>query len=211
MTDLLAGPGTPEIPLVEASRPDPHAIQRVRRIRKAVLLVAILGVIGLSLATTPALSGAAVHGVIIGAGVIALVVAIVGRAWCSLYIGGRKKSEIVDRGPYSVSRNPLYVGSVVMALGFLMIARHPVAVAAGLLYLAVFYPVIIREEAKFLRGRFQDAYHDWALEVPIFFPRLRPAGPRASKFEFARVLANHEWRTVLGLVLLGALMAWRVR
>ena len=143
----------------------------------------------------------------VGGGLAALGELI--RIWASGHI--EKTHRLATGGPYAHTRNPLYVGSVVMALGFLVIARHPVAVTAGLAYLVVFYPVIIREEAKFLRGKFQDAYHDWALQVPIFFPRLTPAGPRASKFEVARVLANHEWRTVLGLVLLGALMVWRVR
>lgn len=131
------------------------------------------------------------------------------RLWASGHI--EKTLRLATGGPYAHTRNPLYVGSVVMALGFLLIARHPVAVAAGLLYLVVFYPVIIREEAKFLRGKFQDEYHDWALQVPLFFPRLTPGGPRASRFEIARVLANHEWRTVLGLAALAALMAWRLR
>lgn len=141
-------------------------------------------------------------------GVVVLVGELV-RLWASGHI--EKTLKLATGGPYAHTRNPLYVGSVIMALGFLMVARHPVAVVAGLAYLVVFYPVIIREEAKFLRGKFQDEYHDWALQVPLFFPRLTPAGPRASKFEVARVLANHEWRTVLGLILLGGLMAWRVR
>ena len=171
MTDLLAGPGTPEIPLVEASRPDPHAIQRVQRIRKAVLLVAILGVIGLSLATTPALSGPAVHGVIVGAGVMALVVAIVGRAWCSLYIGGRKKSEIVDRGPYSVSRNPLYVFSFLGAFG--MGAQTGSLTLAGLftaVAMAVFLATVRREEA-WLLGTFGEDYQRYRDATPRFWPR----------------------------------------
>lgn len=171
MTDLLAGPGTPEIPLVEASRPDPRVIQRVQRIRKAVLLVAILGVIGLSMATRPALSGAAAHAGILSAGVIALVVAIVGRAWCSLYIGGRKKSEIVDRGPYSVSRNPLYVFSFLGAFG--MGAQTGSLALAGLftaIAVAVFLATVRREEA-WLLGTFGEDYRRYRDATPRFWPR----------------------------------------
>jgi protein-S-isoprenylcysteine O-methyltransferase Ste14 len=171
VTDLLAGPGAPESPLLEASRPDPRAIQRVQRIRKAVLLAAILGVIGLSMATTPALSGGAAHGVILGAGVIALVVAIVGRAWCSLYIGGRKKSEIVDCGPYSVSRNPLYVFSFLGAFG--MGAQTGSLMLAGLftaIAVAVFLATVRREEA-WLLGTFGEDYRRYLDSTPRFWPR----------------------------------------
>lgn len=50
-------------------------------------------------------------------GLIAIMVCVLGRAWCSLYIGGRKKQEIVTCGPYSLCRNPLYVFSFIGAFG----------------------------------------------------------------------------------------------
>ena len=171
MTDLLAGPGSPETPVVAAPRPDPRAIQRVQRIRKAVLLVAILAVIGLSTATAPALTGPTVHAAILGAGLIALVVAIVGRAWCSLYIGGRKKSEIVDLGPYSISRNPLYVFSFLGAFG--MGAQTGSLVLAGLftaIAMAVFLATVRREEA-WLLGTFGEDYRRYHASTPRFWPR----------------------------------------
>ena len=130
------------------------------------------------------------------------------RIWASGHI--EKTHKLATGGPYAHTRNPLYVGSVLMAMGLLVAARHPISVVAGLAYLAVFYPFIIREEAKFLRGRFPDEYRDWAKHVPLFLPRLAPGGPRASRFQMARILANHEWRSVLGLVLLGAFMLWRL-
>jgi protein-S-isoprenylcysteine O-methyltransferase Ste14 len=130
------------------------------------------------------------------------------RIWASGHI--EKTLKLATGGPYAHTRNPLYVGSVLMALGLLVAARHPISVAAGLAYLLVFYPVILREEAKFLRGKFPDEYADWARRVPLFFPRLTPAGPRASRFEARRLLVNHEWRSVLGLALLGAFMVWRL-
>jgi hypothetical protein len=130
------------------------------------------------------------------------------RIWASGHI--EKTLRLATGGPYAHTRNPLYVGSVLMALGFVVAARHPISVAAGLTYLIVFYPAIIREEAKFLRAKFPDEYGEWARRVPLFFPRLTPGGPRASKFEARRLRANHEWRSVLGLALLGAFMVWRL-
>jgi len=131
------------------------------------------------------------------------------RIWASGHI--EKTHRLATGGPYAHTRNPLYVGSVLMALGLLVAAKHPLSVTVGLLYLAVFYPFIIREEAKFLRDKFPDEYHDWALKVPLFLPRVTPRGPRASKFQASRLLANHEWRSALGLAVLAAFMVWRLR
>jgi len=130
------------------------------------------------------------------------------RIWASGHI--EKTQRLATGGPYAHTRNPLYVGSVLMALGFLVAARHPISITLGLAYLAVFYPFIIREEAKFLRDKFPE-YRDWALAVPLFFPRVTPGGPRESKFQASRLLANREWRSVLGLALLGGFMVWRLR
>ncbi len=145
---------------------------------------------------------------LIQGGVIAVLGELI-RIWASGHI--EKTLRLATGGPYAHTRNPLYVGSVLMALGLLVTARHPISVTAGVVYLAVFYPFIIREEARFLRGKFPDQYHDWAKHVPLFFPRLTPGGPRETTFRVGRLLANHEWRSVVGLVLLGAFMVWRAQ
>ncbi len=90
----------------------------VQKIRKAAVLVALIGLVGLSL-VSQSIGGvdSVWHERVELAGFVAMIVSIVGRAWCSLYIGGRKKSEIVDRGPYSVTRNPLYLFSFIGAFG----------------------------------------------------------------------------------------------
>jgi protein-S-isoprenylcysteine O-methyltransferase Ste14 len=130
------------------------------------------------------------------------------RLWASGHI--EKTHRLATGGPYAHTRNPLYLGSVLMALGLIVAARHPLSVTAGLVYLLVFYPVIIREEGRFLRERFPDQYREWARHVPLFIPRLTPGGPRESRFQTARLLANREWRGVLGLALLGAFLLWRL-
>lgn len=144
---------------------------------------------------------------LIAGGALALLGELI-RLWASGHI--RKTLRLATGGPYAHTRNPLYLGSVLMALGLLVAARHPIAVTAGLAYLLVFYPVIIREEARFLRGKFGDAYREWARQVPLFFPRLVPGGPRDSKFEMSTLLSNHEWKSVLGLAVLAAYLVWRM-
>jgi hypothetical protein len=79
------------------------------------------------------------------------------------------------------------------------------------LYFLAFYPSAISGEAKFLAGKFPDVYGPWAREVPVFFPRLTPGGPRESQFSWARVRMNREWRTVLAVPLAMVLLWARGR
>ncbi len=123
------------------------------------------------------------------------------RLWASGHI--EKTRALATGGPYAHTRNPLYVGSVLMALGLaLASARVSVAVAVAV-YLLAFYPSVIREEAGFLAAKFPE-YAEWARHVPVFLPRLTPGGPRGSRFSWERVRGNREWRTALALpVVLG--------
>ena len=126
------------------------------------------------------------------------------RLWASGHID--KTRALATGGPYAHSRNPLYLGSFVMAVGVAVAAASAWAALAVAVYFAVFYPSVMREEAGFLRARFPQEYAAWAGEVPLFFPRLAPAGPRATSFAWERVHRNREWRTALALPALAALL-----
>lgn len=119
------------------------------------------------------------------------------RLWASGHI--EKTRVLATGGPYAHTRNPLYLGSTLMAAGIAVAAASPWAVLAVALYFAAFYPAAIRGEAEFLARRFAEAYAPWAAAVPLFVPRLRPAGPRATRFSWARVRLNREWRTALAV------------
>jgi hypothetical protein len=98
-----------------------------------------------------------------------------------------------------------------MAVGVAVAAASPWAALAVALYFAAFYPSVMREEADFLRTRFPEQYAAWSAGVPLFLPRLAPAGPRATSFEWERVRRNREWRTAMALPGLAALLwarAW---
>ena len=97
---------------------------------------------------------------------------ILGRAWCTLYIGGRKAHELVELGPYSVSRNPLYLFSFAGTLGLgLLSGSATVGIVFLLAALAVFVPVVRREE-EILRSMFGPPYEAYMARVPRFLPSI---------------------------------------
>jgi protein-S-isoprenylcysteine O-methyltransferase Ste14 len=126
------------------------------------------------------------------------------RIWASGHI--EKTARLATGGPYAHTRNPLYVGSALLALGVAVASASPFVVLAVAVYFAALYPAVIREESAFLAARFPEEYAAWAREVPAFLPRLSPAGPRASRFDWARVRANREWRTAAAVPLVAALL-----
>jgi protein-S-isoprenylcysteine O-methyltransferase Ste14 len=136
-----------------------------------------------------------------GSGLIAAGLAL--RAAASGHI--RKNTELTTTGPYAYTRNPLYLGSILIAIGFALAARNPwIALAAGLLFLMVYLPVIQAEE-KYLRSVFA-GYVQYAARVPRFFPRLAPyrTGITDTPPGFSRelYLGHREYNAALGSALM---------
>ena len=146
-------------------------LQAVQKVRKAGVLAVLVGLTGLTLVTqSPAGLESHMHEGVEAVGLAAIVFAIVGRAWCSLYIGGRKKAEIVARGPYSITRNPLYVFSFFGAFG--VGAQSGSLTIAALFMLAsyaVFFLTVRREEA-WLGAAFGADYAAYVARTPRFLP-----------------------------------------
>jgi protein-S-isoprenylcysteine O-methyltransferase Ste14 len=155
----------------------------------------LLGVLVLALARpTP-------RSILLGLPLVVLGEAV--RLWASGHI--EKTLRLATGGPYAHSRNPLYVGSLLLALGVAVACASPWVVLAVALYFLAFYPAVMREEADFLRKKFPE-YARWEADVPLFWPRARPGGPRESRFDWARVRVNREWRTASALPLIAALL-----
>lgn len=100
-------------------------------------------------------------------------IAVLGRIWCSVFIAGRKDSELVTGGPYAFCRHPLYALSVVGALGL--------GLATGSLVLAVLTPLVIAvvvsraaaREERALAERYGERFTDYAALVPRWWPKLQ--------------------------------------
>ena len=141
---------------------------------------------------------------------VGLAVAAAGEAvriWASGHI--EKTRSLATGGPYAHSRNPLYFGSITMALGVAIASASPWVILALVVYLVAFYPSAIRSEAAYVSGRFPQEYEQWSHAVPLFVPRLTPAGPRRSRFEWRRVAMNKEWRTALAVPAVALLLFLR--
>src|SRR5438477_4727028 len=115
-----------------------------------------------------------------------------------------KHAGLATTGPYALTRNPLYLGSAIMAPG-LLVAAH--SWAAGLLaaaYFALFYPPVIRREERRLRARYGAAFDEYAARVPRFWPRISAAHFTWSWTLYGR---NGEYHSAAG-VLIGLALLW---
>ena len=142
------------------------------------------------------------------------VLVIPGLAVRALASGQLQKNEqLATAGPYAYTRNPLYLGSLILAMGFAVASRSWWIVAGiVLLFFAIYLPVI-RAEELFLRQRFPQ-FEDYARQVPRFFPRLFPAAKDSGDFSWNLYWKHREYNASLGAALmLAALVAkmlfWR--
>lgn len=144
--------------------------QRLRRLVLAIVILAMVA--GLLFCQSAFAPDTPIHEAIEMGGVLLIFLGICGRLWSTLYIGGRKSAEVVSGGPYSITRNPLYLFSSLAAVGVgAQTGSITVALGFGVLCAVAFHIVILREE-KFLSGVMGAPYQAYLTKVPRFFPRL---------------------------------------
>jgi Phospholipid methyltransferase len=140
-----------------------------------------------------------------GALVAALGLAV--RAAAAGYL--RKDRDLAVTGPYARTRNPLYLGSAILAAGF-VVAGH--SLAAGVLiaaYFTAFYVAVMKKEEQDLHQRFGAEFSSYATRVPLFFPNFLGGNPARTaestqnadgKFSWAQYSRNREYRALLGTI-----------
>jgi protein-S-isoprenylcysteine O-methyltransferase Ste14 len=129
----------------------------------------------------------------------------------------KKNAELTTTGPYAYTRNPLYLGSMLIAFGFAAASRSlGISIALAVLFAMIYWPTIQSEE-KYLRAHFStfDAY---AQQVPRLLPfrflRARKGNSQTqSNFSWALYMKHREYNSVLGssilFLALIARMVWK--
>ncbi len=127
-----------------------------------------------------------------------------------------KHETLTVTGPYARTRNPLYLGSALLAFGAALAARSWISASVLASYFAIFYSAVMRKEEVELRARHGSAFDEYARTVPLFIPRLTAAKIStggAGSFSFTQYKKNREYQAASGFVLflLGLLLIWRLR
>lgn len=137
-----------------------------------------------------------------GAGVVALGL------WLRALAAGhvRKSVEITTSGPYAYTRNPLYLGSVIVAAGFALASRNMwVALLLAVLFAAIYYPVI-RWEENYLRTNFPE-FAAYSARVPRLFPKWPGEKARANAFSRELYMKHREYDALIGSAAMLAALA----
>jgi protein-S-isoprenylcysteine O-methyltransferase Ste14 len=147
-------------------------------------------------------------------GALAGVIGLWVRAYAAGYL--HKQEVLTVSGPYAYTRNPLYLGSAILALGTGIATRSWISALILIVYFAVVYSIVMRREAEELRLRHGASFEEYARAVPLFIPRLTAAklsADSAGSFSLVQYKKNHEWRAAVGFLslLLVLLVIWRLR
>ncbi|MGB9242325.1 MAG: isoprenylcysteine carboxylmethyltransferase family protein [Candidatus Acidiferrales bacterium] len=153
-------------------------------------------------------------------GTIVAALGLMVRAAAAGYL--RKDRELAVTGPYALTRNPLYLGSAILAAGFVVASHSWIAGLLVSLYFGIFYYAVMRNEEEDLRMRFGADFNAYASRVPLFVPNpfasRKPQSPVNSAasgeanggFSWAQYRRNREYRALLGAIAAMAMVCLRM-
>ena len=127
------------------------------------------------------------------------------RAWAAGCLA--KNQRLATAGPYAYTRNPLYLGTLIVAAGLAVAARSVgLAVLFAAVFLLVYLPVI-QNEQQHLRNLFPE-YAAYAATVPALWPKFR-AAPSGSNFRWSLYFKNQEYQAAAGLIVGALFLLWK--
>lgn len=119
----------------------------------------------------------------------------------------RKNESLTMSGPYAYTRNPLYLGSLLIGLGFAVASRSWWVVGVLVAMFFAIYVPVIRGEERFLREKFPE-FDEYARRVPRMFPRIGRSSEGGGGFSFDLYWQHREYNALLGaLGMMAALVA----
>ncbi|MBX3596625.1 MAG: isoprenylcysteine carboxylmethyltransferase family protein [Rhizobiaceae bacterium] len=140
--------------------------QKLRRLMLALVVASCAGLLVFGASSHSAENSSRIAAI----GLLLIASGIGGRMWSTLYIGGRKSSEVVQSGPYSTMRNPLYFFSTICAIGAGAQMGSIIAAGAFGIVCATAFLIVIKREETYLSAKFGEPFIEYASRVPRFIP-----------------------------------------
>lgn len=134
------------------------------------------------------------------AGIGSVIAGLLIRLWANGY--AIKTEKLTTCGPYSIVRNPLYIGSALIILGFIIILNlHFIGITFFCIWIAIYLRTIHREE-KALEKKFGDEFRAYAQAVPALFPTIFPYKRKEHwNFSIHRVIENKEYKVCFWIII----------
>lgn len=127
------------------------------------------------------------------------------RGWAAGHL--RKNQDLADGGPYAWTRNPLYLGTLLVALGLAVAARSWIIFGVTVAVFTLVYIPVIEQEEQHLVKPFA-GYREYAERVPLLWPAF-PEQAGRGRFEGAVYLKNQEWKALLAYLLGMGYLFWK--
>ncbi len=153
-------------------------------------------------------------GILTGAGLGLMLLGQCVRLWGVSHMGATARSKtpevrkLIYTGPYELSRNPLYVGNIIIFTGLALATGGPSFAAAYLIFFVVYFNVIVRFEEAFLERRLGEIYRSYRNRVPRWLGESAPvhaATPKGAIEDRAQATLRSE-RTTIGFILIVSIL-----
>lgn len=144
---------------------------------------------------------------------LGVAIALLGEAvrlWANGYVGHvkvnwtdnaePKKGTLITAGPYAYVRNPLYVGTFLVGLGFCVVVRNVWLAAGGIVLFIMLYRRKAIRETELILGEWGDAYAAYQRAVPAWFPSLRRYPDRQGQWSWKGIAASKEPKTLIWVI-----------
>ncbi|MEO5858152.1 MAG: isoprenylcysteine carboxylmethyltransferase family protein [Pyrinomonadaceae bacterium] len=132
----------------------------------------------------------------LGVGIAIAAIGVLLRAWACGHL--RKSIELDVSGPYAHTRNPLYLGTFIIALGFGIASGSWWLFLMVAAYIGSIYFPVMNVEAIVLKERLGGEYSEYAENVPLLFPRLTAWKKSERRFDFQLYFKNSEYNAAIG-------------
>jgi len=130
-------------------------------------------------------------------GILLTVIGLLIRTWACGHI--HKEKELTVSGPYRYTRNPLYLGNLIIGISIVVGSLSWWGFAIFAVYFFLFYPIVINIEKKRMKKFFPRKYEEFQKNVPLFFPSLKPCqSENSNKFSWTLYRKNREIRALAG-------------